>query len=120
MFEAKRIYRIDGTSALKNQPVAYPSHKPVVIPFETIQQRKNACQREERAQGKHARESVIEKQGNTFIAFVNHVLATSEMACSLMFESMSGCPFNMFTKRSIATLATSASLIALAALVIGI
>ena len=115
MFEAKEIYRIDGTAALKSQPVA----KPAIIPFETLSQRKQACQNLEVVRGKHFREEAGSRRNAGFAKRARRVIRSSEMACSLMTESMSGCPFNVFTKQSIATLATSASLIAIVSLVIG-
>ena len=50
---------------------------------------------------------------------VKRLIDASEMACSLRFESMGGCPYNMFTKSNIAVLSTGASLIGLISLILG-
>lgn len=47
------------------------------------------------------------------------VLDSSEMACSLRFESMGGCPYNLFTTRGIAALSAGASFIGVLSLILG-
>lgn len=44
---------------------------------------------------------------------------SSEMLCSLRFESMLGCPYHLFTRQGIAALSTGAALIGIVSLILG-
>lgn len=44
---------------------------------------------------------------------------SSEMLCSLKYESMLGCPYHLFTRQGIAALSTGAALIGIVSLILG-
>ena len=54
--------------------------------------------------------------GNYRKLFVQ-LLESSEMYCSLRFEDIKGCPYNLFDARSIALLATSTAACAILSLI---
>ena len=51
--------------------------------------------------------------------FARRVLDSSEMYCSLRYESMRGCPYNLFTEESIAALSLGGALIGIVSLILG-
>ena len=51
--------------------------------------------------------------------FFMSMIQASEMLCSLRFEDMRGCPYHSFTPRSIAMLSLTSTLMAAAALLVG-
>ena len=51
--------------------------------------------------------------------FVRKVLDSSEMYCSLRYESMKGCPYNVFSERAIAALSLGGALIGIVSLLLG-
>ena len=55
------------------------------------------------------------ERAKNFMNLVN----SSEMACSLRYEDINGCPYNSFTPRSIAALSVSSSVMALVSLIVG-
>ena len=50
--------------------------------------------------------------------FFSAVISSSEMYCSLRYESIGGCPYHAFTHRGIAMLAAASSFLAIASLLI--
>ena len=54
----------------------------------------------------------------TFAAFFTKFFDTSEMLCSLKFESFKGCPYNAFTPCGIAVLTSASSVMAITALIV--
>ena len=47
------------------------------------------------------------------------IIDSSEMACSLRFEDVRGCPYNTFTPRGIAALSLTSSILAIVSLLMG-
>ena len=52
-------------------------------------------------------------------AFFRNALDSSEMYCSLRYESMKGCPYNVFSERAIAALSLGGALIGIVSLLLG-
>lgn len=52
-------------------------------------------------------------------SFLKSALESSEMYCSLKFESMRGCPYHLFTRKGVAVLSLGASAIAAVSLILG-
>lgn len=52
--------------------------------------------------------------------FFAKAIDASEMACSLIYEDVKGCPYHAFTPRSIAALSISSSILALLSLFVAI
>ena len=50
---------------------------------------------------------------------IKRLADSSEMLCSLRFESMLGCPYHLFTRTGIAALSTGAAIIGLVSLILG-
>ena len=50
---------------------------------------------------------------------LSDILASSEMYCSLRFEDMHGCPYDVFTRAGIASLSAGAGIIAVVSLILG-
>lgn len=51
--------------------------------------------------------------------FLMNLIDSSEMACSLRYEDMGGCPYNTFTPRGIAALSSISVVSAIVSLVFG-
>ena len=50
---------------------------------------------------------------------IRRIADSSEMLCSLRFESMLGCPYHLFTRQGIAALSTGAAIIGIVSLILG-
>lgn len=59
------------------------------------------------------------KRGRKRQSATRRLLDSSEMMCSLRFESMLGCPYNLFTRPGIAALSTGAVVIGIISLILG-
>lgn len=51
--------------------------------------------------------------------FLRNVLDSSEMYCSLRYESMKGCPYNRFSEKAIAALSAGGAFIGIVSLILG-
>lgn len=51
--------------------------------------------------------------------FLRSILDSSEMYCSLRYESMKGCPYNLFSEKSIAALSIGGAIIGIVSLILG-
>ena len=101
----------NGTSALKMPQwavspdqakiIAFPGSRPSVVEVSTSQRARHA------------------QQPQTAKGFLRTTLESSEMYCSLRYESMKGCPYNCFNEKAIAALSSGGALIALVSLLLG-
>ncbi len=101
----------NGTSALKiSRPQTRPEEA-TIIAFPKVSGTKSQSKR------------VVQPKGNNttsqLVSFIKHVFNSSEMYCSLRYESMQGCPYNKFSKAGIAALSAGASCIAIISLILG-
>ena len=102
----------NGTAALKMPRWAESPDDAKIIAFPSSRMvtcTAHAATREPKRAARHAKPS----------GRVQRILESSEMYCSLKLESMGGCPYNLFTKRGIATLSAGASAIAIVSLILG-
>ena len=51
--------------------------------------------------------------------FFTNMVESSEMACSLLYEDIGGCPYNTFTPSGIAALSSLCTVFAVISLIIG-
>ena len=73
-----------------------------------------SCKRQEEKMGERAK-----KFRETVNGAAKAILDSSEMACSLRFESVRGCPYGAFTQRGVAALSSACTALAAVALVLG-
>lgn len=106
MYGQDEIYRTEGTAALKQETSQGRSFEPRIIKFG------KSSVRQQTGNGNIV-DTPIRSQGNSFVDIFRNVLNSSEMYCSLRYESMSGCPYNVFTKGGIATLSSVLTVLAL-------
>ena len=101
----------NGTAALEMPRSVKQPDEATIIKFPGTRQNVAARQLDRRDNGpKHA----APKR-----SFLRNALESSEMYCSLRFESMQGCPYHLFTKRGVAALSLGASAIAIVSLILG-
>ena len=107
---------IDGTSALKPDFDVRERNRATIIPFPghhaAIKHIQLMCDRADAAEAREPLRSILKRMFYS-------VFASSEMLCSLLFEDVRGCPYQLFTKRSIAAISASMTLIAVASLAFG-
>ena len=101
----------NGTSALKMQRWVAQPDEATIIKFPG-----SKC-RTAREEPPH-QEPGPQRETNGF-KNLERVFESSEMYCSLRYESMLGCPYHLFTRKGIAVLSVGASVIAAIALILG-
>lgn len=101
----------NGTSALKMPRFVESPDDAAIIAFPTSRERKAAHAKPAEC----AREHLLEKASGA----VRNTLESSEMYCSLRYESLRGCPYNLFTQKGIAALSAGSAVIGVLSLILG-
>ena len=102
-------YRIDGTAALKASEIPIENHCATIVPFPS----------NNRVSDKGFWGISIAQLGNVLADKVSSVLEGSEMYCSLKYEDFHGCAYRLFSRKGIAVLSATTSIIAVVAIVVG-
>ena len=107
---------VNGTSALKMPRFVEEEDQAKIIVFPSRQAQIQDFPHDEAA--REDERPALEAKASEVAKRIQRVLESSEMYCSLRLESMSGCPYNLFSRESIVALAAGSSLVGIIALVL--
>ena len=106
---------IDGTSALKPAIDVHEGHRATIIQFPGNREVRQRPHLDIRSSASNAS---AEPNQSILKRLFYSVFASSEMFCSLLFEDMRGCPYRLFSKRTIAATSVVVAVFAIACIVI--